>query len=208
MNQTRRTTQSKKKKKDNGTALKSGVVIILLVVVMIGYYYYLSNRQKDTETPVAEMTVAQELIARNLETKYPPTPKEVVRYYSEITKCFYNETYSDGELEQLADQARNLYDAELVANNEWGQYMIELKSDIDSYKEKSIRVTNYVISSSTDVEEFSQDGYEFARLYCTYVLSNGTAKQNVEEVFLLRKDEEGHWKIYGWDLAENVTIEE
>ncbi len=203
-----RNTQNTKKKNDGSAALKSGVVIILLVVAMIAYYYYLSNRQKETEPPVAEMSVAQELISRNLETNYPPTPKEVVRYYSEITKCFYNEEYSDGELEQLADKARQLYDAELVANNEWGQYMIELKSDIDFYKEKSVRVSNYSIPASTDVFYFEEDGYEFARLYCTYILSNGTIKQTVEEVFLLRKDEDKRWKIYGWDLAENVSIEE
>lgn len=197
-----------KQKNNSGSALKGGVVLVLLVVVMIGYYYYLSNRQKETEPPVAEMTVAQELISRNLETNYPPTPKEVVRFYSEITKCFYNEEYSDGELEQLADKARELFDDELAANNEWGQYMIELKSDIDAYKEKSIRVSNYSIPASTEVDFFEEDGFEFARLYCTYTLSNGTDKQKIEEVFLLRKDEDKRWKIYGWDLAENVTIEE
>lgn len=203
-----RNTQNTKKKNNGGAALKSGVVIILLVAAMIGYYYYLSNRQQEKEPPVAEMTVAQKLISRNLETNYPPTVKEVVRYYSDITKCFYNEEYSDGELEQLADKARQLYDAELAANNEWGQYMIELKSDIESYKEKSIRVTSYSIPASTEVYFFEEDGFEFARLYCTYTLSNGTVKQQIEEVFLLRKDENKRWKIYGWDLAENVSIEE
>lgn len=203
-----RNTRNTKKKNNNGAALKGGVVLVLLVVVMVGYYYYLSNRQQEKESSVAEMTVAQELISRNLETNYPPTPKEVIRYYSDITKCFYNEEYSDGELEQLADKARQLYDNDLVSNNEWGQYMIELKRDIETYKEKSIRVSNYVIPASTDVDYFSEDGFEFARLYCTYTLSNGTVKQQVEEVFLLRKDEDKHWKIYGWDLAKNVTVEE
>lgn len=197
-----------KKKNNNGAALKSGIVILLFIVGIVVYYYYLSNRQQQKEPPIKEMTVAQELISRNLETNYPPTPKEVVRFYSDITKCFYNEEYSDGELEQLADKARQLYDDELAANNEWGQYMIELKSDIGAYKEKSIRVSNYVIPASTDVFYFEEDGFEFARLYCTYTLSNGSIKQQVEEVFLLRKDENKHWKIYGWDLAENVSVED
>ena len=197
-----------KKKNNNGAALKSGIVILLFIVGIVVYYYYLSNRQQQKEPPIKEMTVAQELISRNLETNYPPTPKEVVRFYSDITKCFYNEEYSDGELEQLADKARQLYDGELAANNEWGQYMIELKSDIEAYKEKSIRVSNYVIPASTDVFYFEEDGFEFARLYCTYTLSNGSIKQQVEEVFLLRKDENKHWKIYGWDLAENVSVED
>lgn len=197
-----------KKKKDNKTALKSGVVILLLVASMIGYYYYLSNRQQAKEPVNVEMTVAQKLISRNLDTNYPPTPKEVVRFYSELTTCFYNEEYTDGELEQLADKARQLFDTELAEKNEWGQYIIGLKNDINAYKEKSVRVTNYSIPASTDVYEFEEDGFQFARLYCTYTLSNGTNKQQIEEVFLLRKDEKKHWKIYGWDLAENVVIEE
>lgn len=197
-----------KKKKDNKTALKSGVVILLLVASMIGYYYYLSNRQQAEEPVNVEMTAAQKLISRNLDTNYPPTPKEVVRFYSELTTCFYNEEYTDGELEQLADKARQLFDTELAQKNEWGQYIIGLKNDIDVYKEKSIRITNYSIPASTDVYEFEEDGFQFARLYCTYTLSNGTNKQQIEEVFLLRKDEKKHWKIYGWDLAENVVIEE
>lgn len=195
-------------KKSAGAALKSGIVILLLVAMIVGYYYYLSSRQRSTEPPVAEMTVAQELIARDLVNNYPPTVKEVVRYYSDITKCFYNEEYSAEELEQLASQTRFLYDEELIAGNDWAKYIVDLTADIDSFKEKSIRVSSYSLPASTDADYFSQDGYEFARFYCTYVLSSGSQKQSVEEVYLLRKDEAGHWRIYGWDLAENVTLEE
>lgn len=194
-----------KKNNGNGAALKSGIIILLLVAMMIGYYFYLSNRQKQSEPPTVKLTVAQELIARDLTNNYPPTVKEVLKYYSELTKCFYNEEYSDEELEQLASQARMLYDDELAADNDWSRYIMQLQSDIDAFKEKSIRVSNYVIPASTDVFYFSEDGYDFARMYCTYTLTSGNAKQTVEEVFLMRKDEAGHWKIFGWDLAENVN---
>lgn len=197
-----------RRKNGNGSALTGGIMIVLFVALIVGYYYYLSNRQKQQEPPSAQRTVAQELIARNLDRNYPPTPKEVIRYYSDITKCFYNEEYSDSELEQLADKARMLFDEDLAENNEWGQYIIELKNDIEYFKNNSIRISTYTISASTDVEEFSEDGYDFARLYCTYTLTKGSVKQPVEEVYLLRKDEDGHWRIFGWDLAENVTFEE
>lgn len=196
------------KKNNNGAAAKSGLVILLLVGMMLAYYYYLSNRQKESELPVAKLTVAQELIARNLVNNYPPTPKEVLKYYSELTKCFYNEEYTDEELEQLAMQARQLYDEELVLDNDWSQYFIKLQSDIESFKGKSIRVSSYTLPASTDVFFFSEDGFDFARVYCTYTLTSGSVKQSVEEVFLLRKDADKHWKIYGWDLAENVNPQE
>ncbi len=199
---------SKKKPANNGAALKSGIVILFLVALVVGYYYYLSNRQKKEEPANTKVTAVQEVLARNLENNYPPTPREVIRYYSEITKCFYNEDISEEELEQLADKARMLYDEELAENNEWGRYIIDLKSEIEYYQENSIRISSYSLASSTDVDFFSDGGFDFARIYCTYTLTSGRTKQPVEEVFLLRKDEDKHWRIYGWDLAENVHLTE
>ena len=200
--------QSTKKSSGKASTIKGGIVILLLVVAMVGYYYYLSNKGKQNKAEQVEMTVAQELISRNLTTNYPPSPREVIRYYSDITRCFYNEEYTEDELKQLVEKTRQLYDDDLLAQNEYGVYLIELTKDIEYYKDNKIRVANYSVSASTDVDYFKDSGYDFARLYCTYTLVSGTRRQPVEEVFLLRKDEKGHWRIYGWDLAENVNLEE
>lgn len=196
------------KKNSKANTVKGSVVILLMVVAMVGYYYYLSNKGKENKSEQVEVSVAQELISRNLSTNYPPTPKEVIRYYSDITRCFYNEEYSEEEFKQLVDKAYELYDEDLQVRNEYGQYLIELSKDIEYYNDNKIRIANYSVSASTDVDIFKDSGYDFARLYCTYTLVSGARRQPVEEVFLLRKDESGHWRIYGWDLAENVNIEE
>lgn len=197
--------QKPAKKKTKGAAIKAGILIAVMMALIIGYYYYLSNRDREKREEVKELTVARELIARDLVHNYPPTVREVIRYYSDITKCFYNEEYSSEELELLAAQTRLLYDDALNDNNDWGSYIIELQKDIDYFEENSIRITSYSLPASTDVDYFEDAGYEFARFYCTYNLTSGTSRQSVEEVFLLRKDEAGHWRIYGWDLAENVN---
>jgi len=192
-------------KKSTKANIRGGAVIVLMIVVMLGYYYYLSNKDKALQEQNPELTVVQEVLLRNLDTNYPPSPKEVVKYYSEITKCFYNEEYSDAELEQLADKANQLYDDELLENNGWGEYIISLRGDINEFKDNEVTISSYLVSASTDVEKFEDDGYEFARLHCIYTLKQGNYKQDVDQVFLLRKDEEGHWKIYGWDSASNVN---
>ena len=197
-----------KKQKGNGSAIKGGVVLLLLVIMMVGYYYYLSHKSSKDDTKVPKMTVAQELISRDLVNNYPPTPKEVIKYYSDITKCYYNEEYSEEELEQLASNARVLFDEELAANNDWNKYIMMLQSEIVKFQDKSLRISSYNLSSSTDVDYFTEDGFDFARLHCTYTLSSGSVKQPVDQVFLLRKDDNGHWRIFGWDLAENVTLEQ
>lgn len=200
--------ENTKKSSGKATTIKGGIVILLMVVAMVSYYYYLSNKGKQAKDEQVEVSVVQELISRNLSTNYPPSPREVIRYYSDITKCFYNEEYTEDELKQLVEKTRELYDDELLAQNEYGVYLIELTKDIEYYKDNKIRVANYSVSASTDVDYFKDSGYDFARLYCKYTLVSGARRQPVEEVFLLRKDESGHWRIYGWDLAENVNIEE
>ena len=149
------------------------------------------------------LTAVQEVLTRDLQKNYPQTPKEVIKYYSEITKCFYNEEHTEEELEALAMKAVEMYDSELAANKEKEIYLQDLKNEILAFKEKDWYISSYATSSSTDVFYFKEDGYDFARLYCTYNIRNGTVMQVLEEQFLLRLDEKGHWKTYGWDAVEH-----
>lgn len=185
---------------------KTVIIVVVLAAIILAYYYYLGHRTKRQEVEEAVVaTVVQSVLMRDLEHNYPPTPKEVVKYYAEITECFYNETYSDAELVQLANKIQTLYDAELVANKTQEQYMEDLRNDISEMKGKQLTIASYEVSASTDVEEFTQDGYSCARLYCTFYLrqpGNGSRVASLER-FILRKDEDGHWKIFGWELVED-----
>ena len=180
-----------------------GVFFLFLAVCCVLLAYYLMNLKAEKSKPedYVKLTKVQEVLSRNLETNYPQTPKEVIKYYSEITKCFYDETYTEEELYDLAMKAMELYDHDLAANKPEEDYIRDLKSEIQVFKNNSNSISSYNISSSTDVYYFTEDGFDFARLYCTYNIRMGTVIQPVEEVFLLRKDLEGHWKIYGWDAA-------
>lgn len=182
-----------------------GAFFLLLAMGCVLLAYYLINLRIEKSKPedYVQLTAVQEVLSRNLTTNYPQTPKEVIKYYSEITKCFYNEECTEEELYALAMKAQELYDHDLVGNKTEEQYLYDLKSEIQAFKEKDYYISSYGTSSSTDVYDFTEDGYEFARLYCTYNIRVGTVIQPIEEVFLLRMDLEGHWKIYGWDLAEN-----
>lgn len=189
----------------NKSGLVKGVIVgVVLICLVGGYYYYLTNKKQDKATEeTVKATVVQEVLMRNLDNNYPPTPREVVKYFGELAQCIIGETYTDEEFEKLALQAQKLYDAELVANKTQQQYLDDLKWDINTFKEEEIVISSYSPSSSVDVEEFSRDGFKWAKLYCSFSLRKGTYIESNEEVFLLRKDEEGHWKIYGWQPVEN-----
>jgi len=181
-----------------------GAFFLLLAVCCVLLAYYLMNVKAEKSKPedYVKLTKVQEILSRDLETNYPQTPKEVVKYYSDLTQCFYNETYTEEELYDLAMKAMELYDHDLAANKTEEEYLKDLKSEIQAFKDNGQSISSYSTSSSTDVYYFEDDGFEFARLYCTYNMRIGTVMQPVEEIFLLRMDLEGHWKIYGWDVAE------
>lgn len=54
------------------------------------------------------------------------------------------------------------------------------------------------------MDEFTQDGFRFAKIRCGYNILQGRESSSTVQVYLLRRDGDGHWKIYGWDLAENL----
>lgn len=193
--------ENRKKKQGNG--IKLFIIGIILICIVVGYYYYLSNRHREEPEEEKELTAVQEVLLYNFEKNYPPTPKEVVRLFAEITQCFYNETYTEEELLQLAEHIQNLYDEELIANKTEKQYIEDLKWDINNFKEQKIVISSYAVSASTDVDYFSQGGNDYAKLYCTFTLRKGTQLQASNEIFVLRKDSGGHWKIYGWTLDKN-----
>lgn len=191
-------------KKDSG--MKTMIVGMIMVLLIVGYYYYLSNRdvpQPEETVPETEvLTPSQEVLLRNLETNYPPTPREVVKYFSEITQCFYNEENSDEMVEKLGLKIRELYDDDLKANQTEEDYLTSLKFDIEEYKKNKRTISSYAVSSSVDVDTFVENGYECARLYCIYGIKQGELLYNSNTVFILRKDEDGHYKIFGWKLVE------
>jgi len=189
-------------KKNN--PVKIVIVFAIFIIACIGLFFYLSNRSEDTMEETKKttvMTAVQEVLSRNLETNYPPTPKEVLKYYSEITRCFYAEKYTEEELAELAIKSRLLFDRELYSTQTDEQYLESLKLEIESYKAEDKAISSFSVSQSTDVNEYYYDGYNWAQLYCIYSVRVGTSITPVQERFLMRKDEEGHWKILGWELV-------
>lgn len=189
-------------KKKNG--IKIVIIGIILICLVLGYYYYLSNRKSDKDSKDdIKLTAVQEVLLRNLDNNYPPTPRETVKFFCQIAQCLCGESYTEEEFLELAMQIRKLYDDELLANNEEKQYIENLRWDIDHFKGQGMVISSFSPASSVDVEQFTQDGYSWAQMRCAFTLRKGTQLAATEEIFLLRKDEDGHWKIYGWSRAED-----
>lgn len=186
-------------------ATRITIIITILILAVVAYYAYLSNKSK-TERAAASMTVVEEVLSRDLNNNYPPTPKEVIKYYNDITKCLYNEECTDDEIERLGMKTRGLYDQELLNANDIGSFSINFKNDVKDHHDKKQKVINCALASSANVDYYTRDGYSFARLLCTYTINENGTNNTSNIVYLLRKDSDKKWKIYGWDFLENVDI--
>ena len=185
------------------TTTRTTIIVILLVLAVVGYYAYLSNKIRESRQEAA-MSVVQSTLSRDLSKNYPPTPKEVIKYYNELLRCLYNEESTDQEILALGLKARELYDAELLAFNEEESSQLRLKAEVHDFKEKQRRITGINLASSTNVDFFEEDGFEFARISCGYNILQEGKNQSTQLVYLLRKDDNKKWKIYGWENAENL----
>ena len=192
------------KKNTSKNTTKVAIIFLVLIVAVVAYFAYLSNKSREVEDEAA-MTAVKLVLSRDLENNYPPTVKEVMKYYADIQKCLYSQECLDEEAEQLGMKARALFDDELLAANDVTNHLLALKSEITSFQEDSRQITAAYVASSANVDTFTEDGYEFARIHCIYTVLDGGQSNLVDMVYLLRRDGNRRWKIYGWDLAQNVN---
>ena len=182
--------------------LKNFIVLIVMALLIVAAFLLLANRGGTRDESNISRTAVEEVLDRNLEKNYPATPKEVVKLYSEITRCFYGETYTDEPLVALADQSRLLFDDELRANQTDQQYLMNLQTVIANYKEEKRTISSFSVSSASDVDYQEMDGYKWAHLMAVYTIKTTHTVSTSKEEYLLRKDAQGHWKIYGWRVIE------
>lgn len=194
----------------NGGAMKKStirvtIVSLVLILGVVGYYVYLSQSSRKASADAA-LTKVQSILSRDMKRDYPPTPKEVMKYFTELQKCLYNEECTAEEIQQLGMKARELYDAQLLEINPVEDYIPRLKGEVDSFHEEQKRIISISVPTSISVDRFEEDGFEFARLYCRYKVNEKGTSSEMQIIYLLRRDDSKLWKIYGWERADDVEM--
>lgn len=182
--------------------LKNFIVLFILALLIIGAFVLVTKRGSRRDESNISRTAVEEVLDRDLSKNYPATPKEVVKMYSEITRCFYAEDYTEDQLVELAEQSRRLFDDELRANQTDEQYLMNLRTVISNYKEEKRTISSFSVASASDVDYKEMDGFKWAHLMAIYTIKTNHAFDTSKEEYLLRKDPQGHWKIYGWRVIE------
>jgi hypothetical protein len=72
-------------------------------------------------------------------------------------------------------------------------------------KNNKRKITSVSLASSTNVDYYTADGYSFARISCGYTMTENGKKSSTVMVYLLRRDDNRRWKIYGWETADQLN---
>ena len=186
---------------------KSHIIVIVIVCIslLVGGYVFWMNRNGDASSENVELTKVQQLITKDLEKNYPATPREVVKFYNEIISCFYNEEHTDAELEALVEQTLLLMDEELVANNPKDDYFKQVKEEILEFAAAERTIMRYNLPSSNEIELRTVDGRECAYVEMSYLLKEKNSLDKTFQTYVVRKDEDGNWKILVFYKTEGDT---
>ena len=196
----------KKIKKKKNTVVTVIVMIILGAGILAGYFFLL--QKKDSENYESdEQDEFEKLLLRDLDESYPATPREVVKLYSRMMKCYYNSGIREEKVEAMATQMRKLFDEELLEANPADVYMPELKEEIADYVANNRTITSYLVESAGNIVTWTSEEREYARVIANYTYKEDTQYYKVYEEFILRRDAAQRWKILGWRLAEKEDME-
>ncbi len=174
------------------------IIAIACICLICAGFYFFSQDNKDREEDLTEI---EKVIVKDLESNYPKTPREVVKFYNRIVKCYYGDEPTEAQLEDLVDQMMCIMDEDLLLVNPRDTYYNSVVKDIAQYKEENKRLVSTDVCDSNDVKYVTdnKDGGtekdELAYVNASYFMNNDGQFGYSYQQFVLRKDEDGRWKI-------------
>ena len=83
---------------------KTGIVIltIALIAAICGSFYIVNDKSKRANQKEKVLTEVQRITTKDLDKNYPQTPREVVKLYNRIVKCYYVVGWGWGRMKAYA----------------------------------------------------------------------------------------------------------
>lgn len=175
-------------------------VVLVLACAIVALYMYIDRSGKEAKEPVN--TMAEQILAKNLDTNYPPTPYSVAELYCGIVECIYSADTTEVQLEALVRMERELFDEEFAAINPYDSLLAATKADLETAKEKKLVFTGYVLDKASNVSKWKKDGDEYASIMFQLMSKSDEGSGGSYRNLIMRKDAEGRYKILGWETAD------
>ncbi len=181
--------------------IKTGIAAAVVIAMIVGCYYYMTHRETKAADDV-EVTQLDQVLSRQLDQSYPPTPREVVKFYNRIIDCMYGGDYDSEQFEKLTGQARKLMDEELLENNPDDTYKNQLIAEVASYDKESRKILQTSVCNSDEVRYKEIEGKKCAYVRAAYFMkeAEGSFFRTYQE-YLLRQDKDKNWKIVAYHIT-------
>lgn len=178
------------------------VVLVMAVVLIVGMFTFVAYRTPKSAEDATKITEKDELMHKNIAADYPKTPREVLKLYNRYILLLYGsqgEELTEQEIQTLGQQMRELYDEELKSLNPEDTQRLSLMQELSVFrKDKKVMIQTNVCSSN-EVEYIDIKGASGASAQVSYFVKEGKKEfTRTYQKFLLRKDEQGEWKILGF----------
>ncbi len=190
--------------KKQETAKTIGILILLGALLLFVFYKVVQNTSRNQEKPT-EKTEYEQLMEYDFANAYPQTVRDVMRLYMRYLDYIYSEDISEEQIAALNNKMRNLYTEELLALNDEETQLNALKEERAAYKKDKILFVSYTMTEASQIVYDTIKEEEFAKLNVIMTIKAGYSIDKAQE-YVLKKDEDGNWKIYGWTLTTNSSI--
>lgn len=193
-------------KKKSSTLRIILIMTIILLILVLSYFYIQTRTTPIINRKDSVKTELDKLLSYDIENSYPNTPRELIKLYSRYAKAMFNEKLDDEEIDQLANKIRLLFDEELLVHNPLDEYLLELKTEITTYRKANRSMVNYVVQNTDNILFWTKDKVEYASVIASYTLKENSDYTKLFEKFLVRKDSDGNYKVLGWEITEEVDL--
>ena len=192
--------------KSKKSTVKTVTIMIVLAGIIFCAFMYFINREDTDSIAETEQSEVEKLLAKDFSKEYPPTAREVVKRFARILKCIYSGEVTTDEVTQLGELILGLYSEELLAVNPYDSYIEQLLNEVEEYSDANRVVISYMVDSGDNTVTWKKDGVDYSRILATFTTQEETIFNKSSEEFVLKLDEDGHWKIVGWRIVDKEDL--
>lgn len=182
------------------------LIVVFGTIVLVALYFFFTNRDNKKVEQVALSEQVQKVIGTDFEMDYPSTPREVIIQLNEIFDCYYKNDLDDKTLEKVMAQERILFDQELLEVNSFDTQLEGLKEEILDYEKSKRTLVSSSVEKSSTVKYWTDEGEDYAGIIASYTSKDKEVTKSYER-YILRKDDQGKWRILGWELTSKPNTD-
>ncbi|TCT13772.1 hypothetical protein EDC18_1086 [Natranaerovirga pectinivora] len=179
------------------------LIAFLMMIGVIAFFYFYTDGLSERNVARTEV---DRILEHDIDNNYPATPRDVMALYNQMVRYLYSGRIKTEEIEVVLMEQRKLMDDQLLDTNPFDIQLLRLKNEIEYNKQTNKKIIEAQIKDVTPNNYFGTDNNMCRVKVIYYLAEQGRPNINVYQEYILIKDEEGLWKILGWQEVEPFTI--